>query len=706
MRNIDIEQLIEWFELTGNSEIRLRQIGKSGSGIVRDIVTNLEEIAGWFNSSPVGLNTFASPNGCMRGEQFERAYVVFGEIDKDKDGNIIPHEKQGEIMRSLNASGALPRPWFAVRSKKSIHWYWRLSEPLLDADKWSRIQSAIAYTLGGDPSLSDVNQLMRVPGLPYHTGDDSLMVKLMIADRNRELTDISEFDIALEAHKERIDARHNKKTKPVHNGSKLLSDDLLERAIYECEDPEILFNWHDHNFQYAGNDKWRGDCPKHDSESGTSFWVQFNDNENWDWGCPVCTENVRGNVYSYRHWLTSGKFEQPKKDKFAVIKNQLAKELEVDINQDDLFIAMQNYHDLITTKGGYSARKYAKDNCHKVDMSVGLFESTYDLWLEEVIMNEEDLRIPTLAERVENLNQEDIDIIPGWIRKGELTLVTGDSGSGKSSLLGDVIHGMIHGGNVFARRLEPQPGNILLINSDESAMDTSNRLKLRGTDVSRVMNIEELGLDKGGIARLNKIITLNKPNMVIVDSLTSVTQGGDGDENHPKFANYLYQLKELAKKHNLPILVVHHNNKTGKVSGTRRLVAPCWSVISVDYPPGYDPEGEETTQQRIIQTRKCRGGQRQRVSCKLKPMMQWGNGIFEYSNSDLFINTDQRQLILRCADTGSLEIPKKSGEIRDDSLSYETDLEALLIRGFLVVGNGILTLSPRGENEVKSIRGI
>lgn len=734
---MDIRQLQEYFDLTDNECIRLRQIGKALGKESRDFqsVNTTHGLVEWFNSSPLDVNTFASPNGCMRGKAFERAYVVFAEIDKGPDGAPIPHAEQMSIVKNLVKSGTIPQPWFAVKSRKSIHFYWRLDEPLLDAGLWSRIQSALAYTLGADTSLSDVNQLMRVPGLPYRTGDDSLVCELIIPDRNRKLTNVSEFDGILATHAERVAARHDRKRTP-RDGSKFLSDDILEQAIHDCENPEILFNWPMHEFESGSGNKYRGDCPHHNSSSGTSFWIDFNDNDNWDWGCTVCTENLRGNVYAYRHWLKTGVFEQPRGADYAKIRQELASDLGVtlpqytngnagkpeeiaiaELQEDDslsaylkhhktLEVLLAGYHDKLTHKGFVHAKSFATVYSKTVDMSVKAFEETYISWLTEQSFQDTEDGLLSLEERVKKLEETsiDLDIVPGWLRKGELTLLTGDSGSGKSSLLGDVIHSFLHGGIVFARRLDPIPGKILLVNSDESATDTANRMRLRGTDISRIINPSELDLDRGGLAKLDRWMGEFSPSLVVIDSLTSVTQSTESDENQSKFALYLYQLKNLASKHGITVIVTHHTNKAGKVAGSRRLVAPCWSVISVDYPHDFDPESTETTAQRTIRTRKCRGGQKQAVNCELRSMLEWQDGIFGYTQSDLYTSIPQRELLLQCDKVGYLEIPKQ-GEIRADSLTYKPDVEKLLGRGYLIVGNGILRLSPRGKQAVVAIRG-
>jgi hypothetical protein len=102
--------------------------------------------------------------------------------------------------------------------------------------------------------------------------------------------------------------------------------DLLRDEIYPRLTLERAFNWHGHDFRQHGS-KLKGNCPWHDSKSGTSFYAEVKDGSPV-WRCPAC--EIGGGVIEYRHRLSSGN-GSPRSSEFVALVKELASEVGVTV---------------------------------------------------------------------------------------------------------------------------------------------------------------------------------------------------------------------------------------------------------------------------------------------------------------------------------------------------------------------------------------
>jgi hypothetical protein len=109
-----------------------------------------------------------------------------------------------------------------------------------------------------------------------------------------------------------------------NSGDRQLAD-LLEREIYPRLTSDRIFTWHGHNFQEDRSGKLRGNCPWHESKSGTAFYAEQVEGQ-WVWRCPAC--ELGGNVLTYRHLLAGGN-GQPREKEFVDLVKELAEEVGV-----------------------------------------------------------------------------------------------------------------------------------------------------------------------------------------------------------------------------------------------------------------------------------------------------------------------------------------------------------------------------------------
>jgi len=96
--------------------------------------------------------------------------------------------------------------------------------------------------------------------------------------------------------------------------------DLLNKEIYPRLNLDQAFNWEGHDFKEDGTGKVRGNCPWHDSKSGTAFYASRK-NGTLVWRCPAC--EIGGDVIAYRHRLAGGN-GSPRGKEFVNLVRQLA----------------------------------------------------------------------------------------------------------------------------------------------------------------------------------------------------------------------------------------------------------------------------------------------------------------------------------------------------------------------------------------------
>jgi phage/plasmid-associated DNA primase len=107
--------------------------------------------------------------------------------------------------------------------------------------------------------------------------------------------------------------------------------DQLIKDINANLELEEAFNWEGHNFiEEKGNNgrKLKGNCPWHESSSGTAFYCERSSDGNLVFNCPTCGG---GNVFRYRHSLNSNSLlPKPRGKAFTGVLRELAGEAGLD----------------------------------------------------------------------------------------------------------------------------------------------------------------------------------------------------------------------------------------------------------------------------------------------------------------------------------------------------------------------------------------
>ncbi len=198
--------------------------------------------------------------------------------------------------------------------------------------------------------------------------------------------------------------------------------------------------------------------------------------------------------------------------------------------------------------------------------------------LSEISLNEED-RITTGIQELDR-------VLGGGIVAGSLTLVGGDPGIGKSTLLLQVC-----------RNLALNNREVLYVSGEESL----KQIKLRANRIGEFNEHLKL-LCETNLPNIEETIRRNKPEVVIIDSIQTMyhedVTSAPGSVSQVREATSV--LLQLAKGFNVSIFIVGHVTKEGTVAGPRVLEHMVDTVLYF--------EGDRNASYRILRGVKNRFG--------------------------------------------------------------------------------------------------
>ncbi|WP_297636368.1 DNA repair protein RadA [uncultured Clostridium sp.] len=177
-------------------------------------------------------------------------------------------------------------------------------------------------------------------------------------------------------------------------------------------------------------------------------------------------------------------------------------------------------------------------------------------------------------------------VLGGGLVRGSLTLISGDPGIGKSTLLLQT-----------ASNISDKYGKVLYVSGEESEEQIKIRGDRLGVKSDELFIISETNLDK-----VEVYIDQLEPKFVIIDSIQtiykeSVTSAPGSVSQVKECSN---QLMRIGKNKNIPLFIVAHVTKQGELAGPRVLEHMVDTVLHFS--------GERTEEFRILRTMKNRFG--------------------------------------------------------------------------------------------------
>ncbi len=223
--------------------------------------------------------------------------------------------------------------------------------------------------------------------------------------------------------------------------------------------------------------------------------------------------------------------------------------------------------------------------------------------LSEISLQEED-RVSTGIHELDR-------VLGGGIVAGSLTLVGGDPGIGKSTLLLQVCRNLAMAGR-----------EVLYVSGEESL----KQIKLRANRIGEFNEHLKL-LCETSLQNIQETIQRNKPGIVIIDSIQTMyheeISSAPGSVSQVREATSV--LLQLAKGLNVSIFIVGHVTKEGTVAGPRVLEHMVDTVLYF--------EGDRNASYRILRGVKNRFGSTNEIGV----FEMAGNGLREVPNPSEFM---------------------------------------------------------------------
>ncbi len=203
-------------------------------------------------------------------------------------------------------------------------------------------------------------------------------------------------------------------------------------------------------------------------------------------------------------------------------------------------------------------------------------------------------------------------VLGGGLVKGSLTLISGDPGIGKSTLL-------LQAADHISRKY----GTVLYVSGEESEEQIKIRGDRLGAKAKNLYIVSETSMEV-----IERHIETLKPAFVIVDSIQTVysemvTSAPGSVSQVRECANHLMR---VGKTSGIPLFIVAHVTKQGELAGPRVLEHMVDSVLHF--------EGERTEEIRILRTLKNRFGTTAEI------------GVFEMAEEGLIEVNDTSRIFL------------------------------------------------------------
>lgn len=246
-------------------------------------------------------------------------------------------------------------------------------------------------------------------------------------------------------------------------------------------------------------------------------------------------------------------------------------------------------------------------------------------------------------------------LLHGFLNRGRTTLLHAKGGTGKSLLSYDLIYSIVHGEDWGRNGAEnygfPVGGNnqhkCMIIQTDESPSDLSEHLEQRGFDVENDNVRVKTKWNIAHLPHLYEEVRQFQPDLILIDSLTSVSAKNCVSENDMEYARPVLALNAIASEFGCHILILHHSSRgSGEARGSTALEAAVSQVWKLERDDTGWASGELAERLRLFTITKARSRRPAKYRIELNPdTFQW-HCLGEVNREDEPIQMTTKQHII------------------------------------------------------------
>lgn len=161
------------------------------------------------------------------------------------------------------------------------------------------------------------------------------------------------------------------------------------------------------------------------------------------------------------------------------------------------------------------------------------------------------------------------------IPEGEITLLAGDGGVGKSTIACEIVCSVSTGKPYFLDPRERTPGNVLILSGEEDPSRVIKpRIEKAGADMERIFVVKGgRGADRTtiGSEQFEALISERKLALCLIDPIQSFVPSGMNMSARNQMRCTTDNLAKLSEKYGTTFLIICHTNKRENASGRNRI---------------------------------------------------------------------------------------------------------------------------------------
>ena len=172
--------------------------------------------------------------------------------------------------------------------------------------------------------------------------------------------------------------------------------------------------------------------------------------------------------------------------------------------------------------------------------------------------------MPLKVVKMSDVKPEKVDWLwPSWIPRGMVTILDGDPGLGKSTLVCEIA-ACLSMQRALPGQVQPVHTTVLLLNAEDAAGCTIRpRLDAAGADTARVLTLEDpLVSIPGCLPQIEATIQRQGVGLVVFDPLMAFLGADINSHKDQDVRRALSPLAAMAARRNVAVLLVRHLNKS------------------------------------------------------------------------------------------------------------------------------------------------